>query len=172
MRIFLAPLDFFSAVASPKILRTRFTTLAGAGSLLLLMGAAPKKMARVSLGGQKPMSSAYTAVVAVLSSGILTGISKWDLSLHSFDFVSIGRIPSIAFAHCVSKNTASRMTFSLIVLIFVGMAGLRPHSSAGRVMVRGLLKKPELAVFFLLLLLPVGHYAHLNIFFRDLAEKR
>jgi hypothetical protein len=41
MRIFLDPFDFFSTVASLKILPTRFTGLAGTGSLPLLTGVGP-----------------------------------------------------------------------------------------------------------------------------------
>jgi hypothetical protein len=74
--MFLTPYDFFSTVASLKILPTRFTALAGTGSLPLLIGVGPKKMARAFPGGQNPMSPTFTVVVAVSSSGILMGISK------------------------------------------------------------------------------------------------
>ena len=71
-----APFAFLNSVASPLILPTIFTSLAGTGSAPLLKGVGPKKMARACPGGQYPISPIFTTLVAVSSRGLITGISK------------------------------------------------------------------------------------------------
>ena len=67
------------------------------------------------------MSPILTDVVAVVSRGSESGISKYNSSPHSLGDATIGSAFAIACAHGVSDSTASNIRPSMEILIFTGM---------------------------------------------------